>query len=197
MATWKELGREAMVGVKQRALLVFGFVAVLWGLEILDVALLGSLDALGIRPRSTVGLVGVPLAPFLHGGFDHLIANTVALIPLGFLVSARRLWHLPFVTIFVTLVGGALVWMLARPSVHIGASGVVFGYLGFLMLAGWFERSAGAVVLSVVVALAYGGAMFGVLPGQPGISWESHLFGFVAGALAARLVARRGLVRAG
>lgn len=197
MATWNELAREAMSGAKKRALFVFGFVALLWALEIVDFALMGSLDGLGIRPRTTFGLVGIVTAPFLHGGFPHLIANTAALIPLGFLVSARRLWHLPFVTVFVTLVTGVLVWLLARPSVHIGASGVVFGYLGFLMLAGWFERSASAVLLSVVVGLVYGGAMFGVLPGQDGISWESHLFGFVAGALAARLVAKRGLVARG
>ena len=193
MATWAQVGREAAVGVKQRAALLLGFVALLWALEIVDAALLGSLDGLGIRPRTSFGLLGIPLAPFLHGGFAHLLANTTALLPLGFFVSARRLWHLPFVTIFVALVGGGLVWLLARPAVHIGASGVVFGYLGFLLLAGWFERSVGAMVLSVVVGLAFGGALWGVLPGQSGISWEAHLFGFVAGALAAKLLARRGL----
>lgn len=193
MASLGEWMRDTAGGAKRRLLFVLGFVLVLWLVESLDVFLLGSLDGFGIVPRDPRGLWGIPLAPFLHGGFPHLIANTTALIPLGFLVSARRFWHLPFVTVFVTLLTGILVWSFARPSVHIGASGVVFGYLGFLMLAGWFERSIGAVVLSVGVAVAYGGAMLGVLPGQEGISWESHLFGFVAGALAARMVAKRGL----
>lgn len=195
MASWSELFREATGGLKRRLGFVLGFVALLWLLEGLDSLLLGSFDAFGIRPRRTDGLIGIPLAPFLHGGFPHLIANTLGLVPLGFLVSARRFWHLPFVTVFVTLGAGLLVWFFGAPSVHIGASGVVFGYLGFLLLAGWFERSLGAVVLSVVVGLAFGGALAGMLPGQPGVSWESHLFGFLAGALAARVVAKRGLVR--
>lgn len=190
--SWQRIGQEALVATKRRLTLVFGFVAVLWAVEIVDFLLLGSLDGLGIRPRTTFGLIGIPLAPFLHGGFSHLFANTTALIPLGFLVSARRLSHLPFVTIFVTVVGGLCVWLFARSSVHIGASGVVFGYLGFLLLVGFFERSFAGIALSLAVGVMYGGLFFGVLPGQPGISWESHLFGFLAGALAARLVARRG-----
>lgn len=198
MASWADirqealaLRQEAVTGAKKRVSFVFGFVAVLWVLELVDLALRGSLDALGILPRSAGGLLGIPLAPLLHAGFPHLLGNTLAIIPLGFLVSARRYWHLPFVTLFVTVTCGALVWMFARPSVHIGSSGVVFGYLGFLLLYGWFERSMSGVALSLAVGFFYCGALFQVMPGEEGISWETHLFGLLAGALAARLVAER------
>ena len=198
MASWSEIRHEAMAlryeavsGAKRRATFVFGFIALIWFLELVDLALRGSLDALGILPRSAGGLLGIPLAPLLHAGFPHLLGNTLAIIPLGFLVSARRFWHLPFVTVFVTLLTGTLVWMFARPSVHIGSSGVVFGYLGFLMLYGWFERSSSGIVMSLAVGFFYCGALFRVMPGEDGISWESHLFGFLAGAIAARWISAR------
>jgi membrane associated rhomboid family serine protease len=185
-------GERAFVAVKERAALVGGFVLVLWVLELADVLLLGSLDGLGIRPRETFGLLGIPLAPFLHGGFGHLLANTTALIPLGLLVSARRRSDFVLVSALVALLAGGAVWLLgAGGSVHIGASGLVFGYLGYLVGLGFFERSPRAIVLALVVGFAYGGLMFGVLPGQPGVSWESHLFGFIAGVASSKWLAGR------
>jgi membrane associated rhomboid family serine protease len=187
----EELSR-AVVGLGQRLKWVLGFVAVLWAVEAMDWVLLGSLDGFGIRPRETFGLVGIALAPFLHGSFAHLMANTTALIPLGLLVTARRKTDLVLVSIPVVLLGGAAVWLLGRAgSVHIGASGLVFGWFGYLLALGWYERSPRAVVVALFVGLLYGGMIFGVLPGQPGISWESHLFGFFAGGFAARTLSRR------
>ncbi|MGK3994899.1 rhomboid family intramembrane serine protease [Sorangium sp. So ce1024] len=179
--------------LKLHAMLLGGFVALLWAIEILDFLLFrGSLDALGIRPRTASGLVGIALAPLLHGGFAHLAANTIPFLALGWLIMLRKTSDLVLVTLLSTLVGGLGVWLIGAPSsVHVGASGVIFGYFGFLLLRGWFERSAASIALSVVVGLFYGGMIWGVLPTRMGISWEGHLFGFLGGVLAARLLAGR------
>ena len=174
-----------------QAQILFWFVTLLWVLELLDLLVLRSgLDRFGIRPRDTAGLVGVLFAPLLHGGLGHLIANTVPLLVLGWLVMVRRLGDFFAVTAIVWLLGGFGVWLLAPPrTVHIGASGLIFGYIGFLLLRGYFERSVTAIFISLVVGLLYGGAIWGGLPSRPGISWQGHLFGFLAGVLAARLLA--------
>jgi membrane associated rhomboid family serine protease len=164
------------------------FLALLWGLEALDVYVLNQqLNGLGIAPRSQDGLIGIVAAPFLHAGFEHLWANTIPLAVLGVLIFLRGAGRFLTVTLIVTALGGLGVWLVGDVhSVHIGASGLIFGYLGFLLAAGLYERSAGAIVVAVVAGLLYGGALWGVLPGQPGVSWEGHLFGFVAGVVSAR-----------
>jgi membrane associated rhomboid family serine protease len=175
----------------QQAQILYRYVALLWVLELLDLLVLhGGLDRFGIRPRDPNGLVGVLFAPLLHGGIGHLLANTVPLVVLGWLVMVRRLSDFFAVTAIVWLLGGLGVWLLAPPrTIHIGASGLIFGYLGFLLLRGYFERSFGAILVSVVVGLLYGSAIWGILPSRPGISWQGHLFGFLAGIVAAWLLA--------
>lgn len=172
---------------------MLGFLGVLWALELVDVLLLGeSLDLFGIRPRNVDALSGILAAPFLHGGLAHLLANTIPLAVLGWLVLLRALKTFVIVTVLVTVIGGLAVWLFAAPNtIHIGASGLIFGYLGYLLLRGWFERSFTSILIAIVVAVVYGGALWGVLPGQRGVSWEGHLFGFLAGALSARLLAPR------
>jgi len=179
--------------LKTRSLPVGGFVSVIWLTELVDLLFLrGSLDYLGIRPRDLGWLWGIVLAPFLHGGMAHLIANTVPLLVLGWLVAVRRRVDFFLVTAVVTLLGGLGVWLLARPgTIHLGASGVVFGYLGYLLLRAWFERSAAAMLVALIAGFLYGGALWGLLPTQPGISWEGHLFGFAGGATTARFAGRR------
>jgi membrane associated rhomboid family serine protease len=175
------------------AVVLLGFVATIWALEVVDLVVFGgALDVFGIRPRSISGLFGIFFCPFLHGGFVHLAANTIPFVVLGWLVMARETWHFFFVATVVALVGGLGVWLFGRPgTVHIGASGLIFGFLGFLLLAGWFERKLSTIVISIVVFLTYGTALFGLLPIQFGVSWEGHLFGFLAGVLCARVLARR------
>lgn len=175
---------------KAQATIVGSLVGVMWVEEVLDTILLhGSLDRFGIRPRSLDGLVGIFLAPFLHGGFGHLIANTLPFMVLAFLIMLRRKRDLLVVSAITTLVGGMGVWLIgAGNSVHIGASILVFGFLGYMLSRSVFERSFWAIVGSIVVFFLYGGALFGVLPGQAGISWEGHLFGFIGGVLSARML---------
>jgi membrane associated rhomboid family serine protease len=168
------------------ARVLIGVIAVLWLVEIIDVLFFDhALERQGIQPRSWGGLDGILLAPFLHDDYAHLISNTVPLAVLGALVLLRGIPRWFQVTAVVIIVGGFATWLLARSANHIGASGVVFGYLGFLLAAGFFERSVRAIALGAITAFAYGGLLWGVLPTRPGISWESHLFGFAAGALAA------------
>lgn len=176
--------------VKSQVAILGGLVALMWGLEILDLFLGGALNQFGIRPRSLIGLRGILFAPFLHGNLLHLIANTVPFVILGWFVMLRRTSDFWTVSLIVMLVAGLGTWLFAPPwTNHIGASGVVFGYLGFLLSRGYFERRIGSIVTSVVVGLLYGGMIWGVLPGQIGISWQGHLFGFIGGILAARLLA--------
>ena len=177
--------------LRLQALILFGLVGIMWAAELVDLAFLrGALDGLGIRPRTLDGLRGIFFAPFLHGGLAHLIANTVPFLGLGWLILLRGVRVFLLVTVVTVVLGGLAVWVIGGPNtVHIGASGLVFGYLGFLLLRGYFDRGVVSIIIALVVMVVYGGALWGVLPLRAGISWESHLFGFLAGALAARLVA--------
>jgi membrane associated rhomboid family serine protease len=189
MSELKAIKRE----LKLQATLLFGFVGLLWAIEIIDsVIFAGALDSFGVRPRNAGGLVGIALAPLLHLGFGHLMANTLPLITLGWLIMLRETRDFIAVTLLSAIVSGLGVWLVgASYSVHIGASGVIFGYFGFLLLRGYFERSLLSIGLSLVVVAVYGGMIWGVFPSGFRISWEGHLFGFLGGVLAARLMSRR------
>lgn len=184
----KAIARE----LKTQIFVLGGFIALIWAVEFIDSLFLGgALDLYGIRPRSFIGLRGILFAPFLHGSFAHVAANTVPFLTLGWLIMLRQTSDFFVVTAITMLVSGFGVWLTAPAnSIHIGASGVIFGYFGFLLLRGYFERSFAAILFSLIVGLLYGGIIWGVLPFQYGISWQGHLFGFIGGALAARILAR-------
>ena len=160
-----------------------GLVVLAWIVEILDFLIPGRwLDSFGIRPRTLVGLFGIFLAPFLHANFAHLAANTVPFLVLGFLVALRGLATYIGLSLLIVIFGGLGVWLFgATGTDHIGASGVIFGYLGYLLARGYFERRVSSILIAIVVVVLYGGALWGVLPGDPRISWQAHLFGFMAG----------------
>jgi membrane associated rhomboid family serine protease len=160
---------------------------VFWVVFLINLALGGALLSLGVIPRTTIGLRGVLFAPFLHGSLDHIVANSIPFVVLGWMVMLRDERHFIPVTL-AGMIGSALMaWLLGAPdSVHIGASGVIFGYLGFLMLSGWYARSFGSIVLSIIVTAVWGTLVFGMMPGVPGISWQAHFGGFMGGGLAAR-----------
>ena len=149
-----------------------------------------SLDQFGIRPHSFIGLRGILFAPFLHGGFPHLIANTIPFMILGWLVMVQETSDFWIVTALTMVVGGLGVWVFAAPtSVHIGASILIFGYLGFLLLRGYFQRNLPSIAISLLALFLYGGTLVSIFPTQQGISWQGHLFGFLGGVLAAKLIA--------
>lgn len=174
-----------------------GFITLFWILEVLDQAffqhiLRSSLDRFGIVPHRLIGLRGIIFAPFLHGGWPHLVANTVPFVVLGWLVMLRETSDFFTVTLFSMVVAGVGTWLFGVPnSLHIGASSLVYGYLGFLLLRGYFERNASSIYLSILVFLLYGSVVWGVFPTQPGVSWQGHLFGFIGGVLAARYISKQ------
>ncbi len=177
---------QLLIAVKDNLFLLLGTVAIAWGLEILDTIVSGYFDRFGIQPRRVAGLPGVLTSPFLHLGFGHLISNSAPFLMLGgmVLIGGRKVFIRA--TLFIMVVGGIALWTLGPGGTnHVGASGLIFGYLGFLLARGIFEKSVVWIVVSVGILLLYGGMLNGVFPGQPGISWQGHLFGFIAGVLAA------------
>jgi len=179
--------------IKTQAIILASFIALIWSLELIDLFFLGrALDRYGIIPRQLIGLRGILFAPFLHGGLAHVAANTIPFLTLGWLVMLRETKDFFVVTAIAMLTTGLGTWLIgASNSIHVGASGIIFGYLGFLLFRGYFERRVVSIAFSIIVGLLYGGLIWGVLPFQIGISWEGHLFGFIGGGLAARLLSRR------
>ena len=168
-----------MIAKKIQPVLIL--IALIWIVEVVNLLLGHRLVSWGILPRSLTGLIGIPLAPMLHNGFWHAVSNTVPLLILGALTLAggkRRFWE---TTVNVTLLSGALVWLFAREAHHVGASGLVFGYFGVILARAYIERSITAIAISIVTVMAYGGLIFGILPLRSYVSFESHLFGLIAG----------------
>jgi membrane associated rhomboid family serine protease len=189
--SWRETWREIKRELKLQAVILFGFTALLWVLEIADNVLGLGLDAWGIRPRSMAGLIGIPLAPLLHGGYGHLAANSMPLLVLGWFVMWRETRHWFVVAASSTLIGGLGVWLIAGSNeIHIGASIMCFGFLGYLLVRGWFDKRVLPIIGSVLIAITYGGLLFGLFP-QRGLSWQGHLFGLVGGVVAAWILAKR------
>ena len=171
--------------------LVLGLAVLMWALEVLDSLLDHRLDQYGIEPRDADGLVGVVAAPFLHAGFDHLASNTVPFVLLGIVIALQGLARVAIVTVVVALVSGLGTWLVAPElSIHIGASGVVFGYASYLISRGFFNRSALELAVGAVVAVVYGSALLGGLVPEDGVSWQGHFFGAVGGLVAARMLMR-------
>ncbi|MFO7633030.1 MAG: rhomboid family intramembrane serine protease [Caldilinea sp.] len=177
----------------RHALILGVTVAVLWIIELFDwLVLRGALDGLGIQPRTLGGLQAIVVAPWLHAGFGHLFANTIPLVVLGWFVMLRRTTDFFIVAIASLLVSGLGIWLFGgASSIHLGISGVIFGFFGYLLARGYYERSVVAIVMAFAAFLIYGGMIWGMLPLQQGISWQGHLFGFVGGVLAAYWQVRR------
>jgi membrane associated rhomboid family serine protease len=164
---------------------VLVMLAVMWVSELVDVVLDGRLDRFGIRPRRADGLDGIVAAPFLHDGFGHLVANSVPFLLLGAAIAIGALRRFVLVVLIVGAVGGVGTWLTGPSnSIHIGASGLVFGFLTYLLVRGVFARNLWYLLGGIVVFMIYGGVLWGVLP-APGISWQGHLFGAVGGVVAA------------
>lgn len=179
--------------LRNQAIVLGGFVALIWTIELIDwFVFSGGLDRFGIRPRTVDGLWGIFFAPLLHGDFGHLFANTVPFLVLGWLIlSTRRLGRFAAISLVIVLVSGLGTWIIGpRFSVHLGASGLVFGYFGFLLFIAYFERSFRTFAMAVFVFLYYGSMIWGVLPQDGGISWQAHLFGFLGGGVAAYLLGK-------
>lgn len=167
----------------------------LWSLEIVDALVFaGGLDAWGVQPRRVEGLVGVLTMPLLHGHFGHLLSNTIGILVFGTVVLMWGRREFAWVTGAAWLLGGLGAWLLGSgASVHIGASGLVFGYFGYVLMRGFYERRFLSILLSLAFGLLFGGTLAGAIPGlaDAGISWQGHLFGLLGGVLVARRLRKR------
>ncbi len=188
----RSISRVLPSPVRPAALTMLALTGLLYVVEAVDTVSGEALErAGGIIPREDHGLDGVLFAPLLHGDWPHLLGNTVPFLVLGFLAMAGGIRQFLLVTALIWVGGGAAVWLTAGANeYHVGASGVIFGWLAFLLTRGFFARSARQIALAVVLFAIWGGILFGVLPGQEGISWQGHLFGALFGVLGAWLVAR-------
>ena len=161
------------------------FPAVLWIVHLLSLLFNEDLSKLGLLPRNLIGLLGILTSPLIHADFSHLISNTIPLIILGWIIFYfyPKVSYILF--IFMYLVTGLLVWIFARQVYHIGASGIVYGFVSFLFFSGIFRRDNKSISLALIITFLYGGLVWGMIPGLKGISWESHLFGAITGLIAA------------
>ena len=172
-------------------MLAAAFTVLLYLVETVDAILTADLDQVGIEPRSLAGLEGIVWSPLLHNGWGHLVGNTIPVLVFAFLMTATGLARWFAVTGIVWVLGGLGVWLTApSDTVTIGASGLAFGWLAFLLVRGVFNRSMAQLAVAVVLLLLWGGMLWGVLPGARGVSWQAHLFGALAGVFAAWVVAR-------
>jgi membrane associated rhomboid family serine protease len=170
--------------------LVVAMVALMWLVEVIDTIDNHRLDSWGIEPRDVEGLRGVVAAPFLHAGFDHLISNTIPFVVLGLLIALNGVARVALVTAIVALIGGLGTWLFApENTLHIGASGIVFGYASYLISRGVFDKSALELGIGAVVVAVWGATLLASLAPREGISWQGHLFGAIGGVIAARVLA--------
>ena len=173
------------------AKILLALVALMWAVEVVDVIADHQLDRYGIEARDVDGLDGIVTAPFLHVGFAHLISNTIPFVIMGLLIAVEGARRLVWVFAIVALVSGLGTWLVApEGTIHVGASGVVFGFSTYLIARGWFNRRPGQVAIGLVVLALWGSVLLGGLHPQEGISWQGHLFGAIGGVVAARVLAR-------
>jgi membrane associated rhomboid family serine protease len=162
----------------------------MWVLEVADYVANGALDDFGIQPHDVDDLPDIFIAPFMHGGFGHLIGNTVPFMILGFLAAVRGIAKFLAASLVIIVVGGLGVWFTSSANT-LGSSILIFGFFGYLLGRGLFERHLLDIAIAVGVVLVYGTMIFGVLPSDPGISWQGHLFGLIGGVLASWMLRRR------
>ena len=169
--------------------ILIGFIGVILVVEVGNNLLDHPFNAYGILPRTSAGLVGIPLSAFLHGSYIHVQSNAVALLALGTLAVIRSGSRFPWVGVTIIIFGGLGVWAIGRSAIHVGASGLVFGLFGYLLARGILDRSILSVLVAAVVAGVFGWVILsGVLPTNEYVSWEGHLCGLAAGVIAAIII---------
>ena len=162
------------------------FILVIWLIYIVDAAIPYALNSWGVHPRTLTGLIGIPLMPFLHGGFSHVFGNTISLAILMFLLAGTRGNHWAIV-VAIVLINGGLLWVMGRSANHVGASGLVFGLIAFLIAIGFLEKRFVSIGVAILVGFLFGTTLIsGVIPSFGSeVSWDGHLFGAIAGAAVA------------
>ena len=161
------------------------FIVLLWAIHFSQTIFNLPFSHYGILPRKLSGFIGILSAPLIHANFSHLVSNTPTLL----ILSVAVIYFYPTLSLkglaSIYLLTGILVWLFARQVYHIGASGIIYGLLGFLFFSGIFRKDNRSIALALLVTFVYGGLVWGILPGVKGISWESHLFGGISGIIVA------------
>lgn len=173
--------KRQSISFKAQIRIVLIFCSIMALVEVLNLFTGRSLNQFGVMPRDVSSLYGIALAPFLHGSLLHFFSNIIPLALFSFLMLEHGRLRFYLVSTICILVSGVLVWIFARDAIHVGASGLIYGYFGYLILAGILSREIKLMLISLFIGFSYGGMVFGVLPSFPHVSWESHLFGFIAG----------------
>ncbi|MDM7859668.1 rhomboid family intramembrane serine protease [Alteromonas sp. ASW11-36] len=166
-----------------RFILVICFVLII--IEIINMFTGRMLSGFGLLPRSVNSLPMIFTSPFIHGNWAHLLANLTTLVVMLLLMTTQNQRRMLGISLWIITFTGLCVWLFGRTAMHLGASGVVYGYFGFLLLAGWRSKRKRMMFISIVVAILYGSLLLGILPTGGFVSWESHLFGFISGIIAA------------
>ncbi len=170
---------------------IAGLCAVMVGVHGINILTGGYLSSFGIEPRQIGGAYTIATAPMIHANLAHLGNNLIAFAVLGWLVMLQGLRYFVKASAIIVLLGGALVWLFARSGDHIGASGWIFGLWSLVIALAWYDRSPRNIAIALAVLFFYGGMIWGVLPGQGHVSFESHLFGALAGIFAASTLSRK------
>ncbi|HLJ73438.1 MAG TPA: rhomboid family intramembrane serine protease [Thermoanaerobaculia bacterium] len=176
--------------IRTRAVVLSVFVGLMWVVRAIDTLIPGQMSSagVGVIPRTIGGLYNIPIAPFIHVDWDHLISNTLPLVILGVLILVRGTFEFIFVVFVSAFVSGFGTWLFGEGNAqHVGASGIVFGFFGYLVFRTAFDRKISSAVIALIVAIAYGSAMTWSLIPEESVSWSGHFFGFIGGFAAARL----------
>ena len=179
------------VDMKANVYLILVPLAVMWAVEAVNLSMDHRLVEWGILPRAVSGLLGIPLSPFIHGSPSHALSNSIPLVVMERAVLMQGVRRFVALSLLVIFGGGGIVWLMARASFHVGASGVVFGYFGYLLGRGWYEHTLKAILIAIVALVLYGGVLLGLAPTSSEISWEGHLAGFLVGILGSRMMRSR------
>lgn len=167
--------------MKQNALMAIIVVGVLWVIHVINFVLKYQLNSLGLFPRKIRGIPGIIFSPFLHGSFTHLFLNSIPLFVLLDFILMGGIHSAILVSVWIVLISGILLWLFGRKGNHIGASGLIMGYLAYLLINAIEHPSIKTVVLGIICLYYFGGLVFSIFPKEERTSWEGHLFGFIAG----------------
>lgn len=161
--------------------IVLMILAILWGIHFVNWSIGYRLNIFGIYPRHPFGLIGIPASPFLHGHFNHIFFNSIPLVILASFILLNGLHHFLIISMIIIVLCGFATWLFGRPSIHIGASGVIMGYLGYCLVAAYSQPGVISVAIGLVCIYYFGSMLFSIFPSDVRTSWEAHLFGLMAG----------------